>query len=87
MRVNPEVHLVEIYTLHLLSCQLRIAVGDLGLCCCVYVTSLERQFTPLFVDLGLAVLIEMGKARWMLFNRTSFLTLGRSVAGKTTTRK
>ena len=41
---------MQICTLHLLACQLRVAVGDLGLCCCVYVTSLGRQLTSLFVD-------------------------------------
>ena len=37
-------------TLHLLACQVRVTVGDSGLCCCVCVTSCERWLTPLFVE-------------------------------------
>ena len=29
-------------TLHLLTCWVRVTVGDSGLCCCVCVTSFER---------------------------------------------
>ena len=36
--------------LYLLACQLRATVGDSGLCCCVCVTTFERQLTPLCVD-------------------------------------
>ena len=39
-----DVPLVEwsLCTLYLLACQVRVTVGDSGLCCCVCVTSLER---------------------------------------------
>ena len=37
-------------TLCLPACQVRVAVGDSGLCCCVSVTSFECYLTPLFVD-------------------------------------
>ena len=36
--------------LYLLACQVRVTVGESGLRCCVYVTSFERQLTPLCVD-------------------------------------
>ena len=31
----------------LLACQVRVTVGDSGLCCCVRTTSFERLLTPL----------------------------------------
>ena len=38
-------------TLYLLACQVKLTVGDSGLCCCVCcVTSFERQLAPLCVD-------------------------------------
>ena len=37
-----DVPLVECMYLCLLACQVRVTVGDSGLCCCVYVTSFER---------------------------------------------
>ena len=37
-------------TLYILVCQVRVTIGDSGLCCCVCVTSVERQLTPLCVD-------------------------------------
>ena len=40
-------YLVYIY---IRACQLRVTVGDSGLCCCVCVTSFELELTPLFVD-------------------------------------
>ena len=45
-----DVPLVELCTLYLLACQVRVTVGDSGLCCCVCVTSFECQLTPLCVD-------------------------------------
>ena len=36
---------VELFTLYLLACQVRVTVGGLGLWCFVYVTSFEREFT------------------------------------------
>ena len=54
MSIPPEVHpqtLVElIYTLYLLTCQVRATVGDWGLCCCVCVATFEHKLTPLCVD-------------------------------------
>ena len=41
-----DVPLVEF--LYLLACQVRVAVGDSGLCYCACVKSFERQTTPLF---------------------------------------
>ena len=41
---------IAIYTLYLLACQVRVIVGDSGLCCCVSVTSVERLLSPLCVD-------------------------------------
>ena len=35
-------NLVELSTLYLHACQVRVTVGNSGLCCCVYVTSFER---------------------------------------------
>ena len=37
-------------TLYLLVWQVTITVGDSGLCCCVRVTSVERQLIPFFVS-------------------------------------
>ena len=37
-------------SLCLLACQVRVSIGDSGLCCCVCVTSFERLFSPLCVD-------------------------------------
>ena len=34
----------------LLTCQVRVIVGDSGLCCCVCVTSFERKLSPLCAD-------------------------------------
>ena len=43
--------LVELCTLYLLTCQVRVTVGDSGLCCCyVCVASFECQLTPMCVD-------------------------------------
>ena len=36
-------------TLYLLECQVRVTIGDSGLCCCDCVTFLKCYFTPLFV--------------------------------------
>ena len=38
-------------TLYLLACQVRVTVGDSGLCCCTCVTSFERLLISLCVDL------------------------------------
>ena len=35
-------------TLYLHACQVRVAIGDSGLCCCVRVTSFEYWLPPLF---------------------------------------
>ena len=35
---------------YLLACQVRVTVGDSGLCCCVCLLSFERGLTPLFGD-------------------------------------
>ena len=40
---------MEFLTFYFLACQVRATLGDSGLYCCVCVTSLERQLTPLFV--------------------------------------
>ena len=49
----------SLYTLYVLACQVRVTVGDSGLCCNVCVTSLERLFTPLCVDsLGKSVALD-----------------------------
>ena len=37
-------------TLCLHACQVRVTVGDSGLCCCICVTYFERKLTPLLVD-------------------------------------
>ena len=39
-------------TLYLHAFQVRVTVGDSGLCCCASVTSVKRQLTPLCVDFG-----------------------------------
>ena len=41
----PVVELINVPCL-LLACQVRITVGDSGLCCCVWVTSFDHQLTP-----------------------------------------
>ena len=38
--------LIDCCTLYLRACQLRVTVGDSGLCCCVCVTSFEPWLTP-----------------------------------------
>ena len=50
MRITEDVPLVDLCTLYLHTCQVRITVGDSGLCCSVCVTSLGRSLTPLCVD-------------------------------------
>ena len=35
---------------YLLACQVRVTVGDPGLCCCVCVAPFERYLTPSCVD-------------------------------------
>ena len=37
-----DVPLVEFMYIYLYACQVRVTVGDSGLCCCVCVTSFER---------------------------------------------
>ena len=39
-----------VYLVYLLACQVRVTVGDSGVCRCVCVTSFERSLPPLFVD-------------------------------------
>ena len=46
---SEDMPLVELCTLYLHMCQVRVTVGDLGLCC-TCVMYLERQLTPLRVD-------------------------------------
>ena len=41
---------MELCTLYLPACQVRVIVGDSGFCCCVCVTSFERESSPLFTD-------------------------------------
>ena len=48
---------MELCTLYLLACHVRITVGVSGLCCCVCVTSFERELTPLCVDNTAGVII------------------------------
>ena len=36
--------------MYLLACQVRVTVGDSGLCYCTCVTCFERSLTPLCVD-------------------------------------
>ena len=43
--------LMELCTLYLRACQVKVAVGDSGLCCCTCVTYLERQLTHLCVHM------------------------------------
>ena len=45
-----DVPLVELCTLYWHACQVRVTVAELGLCCCVCVTSCERWLTPLCID-------------------------------------
>ena len=37
-------------TLYLHACQMRVTIGDSGLCCCICVMCFERWLTPLCVD-------------------------------------
>ena len=37
-------------TLYLYACQVKVTIGDSGLCCCTCVMCFERQLTPLGVD-------------------------------------
>ena len=53
--VCEDVSLVELCTLYLHACQVRVTVGDSGLCCCSCVTCFERQLTPLCVDFARAL--------------------------------
>ena len=39
---HKDVPLVELMDLRLHACQVRVAVGDSGLCCCICVTRSER---------------------------------------------
>ena len=41
-KLHQNVPLVELCTLYLPTCQLRVTVGDSGLCCCVCVTSFKH---------------------------------------------
>ena len=41
---------ISLCTLYLHVCQVRVTVGDLGLCCCTCVMYFERWLTPLCVD-------------------------------------
>ena len=43
----------DLYTLYLHTCQVRVTVGDSGLCCCTCVTYFERWLTLLCVDSGM----------------------------------
>ena len=42
------VPLVELCTLYLHTCQVRVTVGNSDLCCCV--TYFKRELTPMYVD-------------------------------------
>ena len=39
--IHKDVHLVELCTLYLHKCQVRVTVGDSGLCCCTCVAYSE----------------------------------------------
>ena len=47
---NGSLLLWSLFTLYLHACQVRVTVGDSGLCCCTCVTYIERESTPLCVD-------------------------------------
>ena len=42
MRITEDVPLVDLCTFYLHACQVRITVGDSGLCCSICVTSFGR---------------------------------------------
>ena len=65
-----------IRTLYLLACQVRVTVGDSGLCCCVCVTSFERLLTPLFVYSGTGAL---GVVLFQVISDRVFLITARNV--------
>ena len=48
LKVESNVPVVELINVPciLLACQVRITVGDSGLCCCVCMASFDRQLTP-----------------------------------------
>ena len=51
MKIIKRMHLwCSLCTLYLRACQVRVTMGDLGLCCCV---CFERLSTPLCVDFSL----------------------------------
>ena len=59
---SGEVYVPSIYilwwslcTLYLHACQVRVTIGDSGLCCCGCVMYFERQWTPLRVDSACAL--------------------------------
>ena len=39
------------------TCQVRVTVGDSGLCCCTCVTYFECELTPLFVYYNINIII------------------------------
>ena len=41
---------LNLCTLYLLAFQVRVTVGDAGVCCCARMTSFERCIAPFFVD-------------------------------------
>ena len=53
-------------TLYLHTCQVRVVVGNSGLCCAC-MTSFECQLTPLFVETGIGRFSEAGLLEWMRF--------------------
>ena len=51
--VHPQVYLWwSLCTLCLHTCQVRVTVGNSGLCCWTYITYLERWLTPLFFNVN-----------------------------------
>ena len=46
----------SLYTLYLHACQVRVTLGDSGLCCCACATSVEPKLTPLCLGFAPAFL-------------------------------
>ena len=55
----------SLYTLYLHACQVRVTVGDSGLCCCVCVTSFKCYWMPLCVDSDLSVVVRTLTCLWL----------------------
>ena len=66
--VHPQVYLWwSLCTLCLHTCQVRVTVGNSGLCCWTYITYLERWLTPLFFNINNHSYLPLLRHLWLCF--------------------